>query len=325
MNRAEYEKKMFQDIIFYIEKYNRRDCLSSIVLSGSFGRGEPTYTISTDGQYQLKSDVEIGLVFKRPYQKHIVEQMISQVSSLFEEDLNFMAISERRIRKAYNFNFSIKSSKYKTVFTYDLFNGSKTIWGHDFIKATNVSIDMVDTYEAKRLVANRIGELVYLQNNTPLGHNDYTMKQWKGKLLLAIASAWLICEGEYVSSYRGQFDKIKKLEKKIETQIGMGFLKEYEQVFKFLRDNGGEYEVSDEKMRNYVMRLNQYFIMQSIGKPKVNCSSRLVKYFLKYIKTGMKYGLIGFEDRIIQVLIIAFYENSPELKKVANIWHKVLY
>ncbi len=325
MDRAEYEKKLFRDIVFYIEKYNRKDLLSSVVLSGSFGRGEPTYIISSNGKYQLKSDVEIGLVFKRMYQKRKVEQIISKVSSRFEEDLNFMTISEKRMRKAYNFNFSITDSKYKTVFTYDLYNGSKTIWGHDFIKETHISLEMVDPYEAKRLVANRIGEFAYLQDNKSLKQSDYIRKQWKGKLLLAIASAWLICEGEYVSSYHGQFDKIKKLKKDVETQIGKGFLKEYEHVFGFLRDNGKVYEVSDEKLRNYVMQLNQYFIMQGIGKPQVNCTSRLVKYFIKYLKTGMKYGLIGYEEKIIQALITAFYQSNPELKEVADIWYKVLY
>lgn len=325
MNRTEYEKKLFQDIILDIKKHDRNNHISSIILTGSFGRNEPTYIICDDGKFQLKSDIEIAIVFRKATQKNAINQLITEVSENFEENLNLMAINERRVKKAYNFNFALKIPKYKTIFTYDLYNGSKTIWGHDFISEMKIQLPSVDIYEAKRLVANRIGELIYSQYITDEHRKDFLRKYWKGKLVLAIASAWLICEGEYVSSYHGQYNKIRRLVRKVENQVGKEFVKEYERVFDFLRDNGPEYEVTDKVLRGYVKKISEYFAIYGIKKTKINCSSRKVKYYVKYLKTGMKYGLIGFEDKILQALITDYYEDNPRLDEDAGTWYKVLY
>lgn len=39
-----------------------------------------------------------------------------------------------------------------------------------------------------------------MQNLSEAEKSSYLRMQWKGKLMLAIVSAWLICEGEYVCS-----------------------------------------------------------------------------------------------------------------------------
>lgn len=325
MDKSAYEKNLIENVIASIQKHGGKDCLSSVILTGSFGRGEPTYTVEAHGGLQLKSDVEIALIFSKPSQKRAVENLIQAVSAGFEEDLNLMAVNEERVRKAYNFNFSIRVPKYKTIFTYDLFNGSKTIWGRDFIGEKDITLADVDPYEAKRLVANRIGELTYLQNTDSSDMNDYLRMQWKGKLVLAIVSAWLICEGEYVSSYHGQYDKIKQSVVKAENQIGKGFFAEYDKVFSFLRENGRSYEVSEDLLISYVKSMDRYFKEKGIKHPKVNSASRLIKYYIKYAKSGMKFGVVGFEDSILQALISDFCQKSARLSADADVWHRVLY
>ena len=264
------------------------------------------------------------MVFPKSSLKKTVEELIRVVSLEFEEDLNLMSIGEKRVRGGYNFNFSLRIPKYKTIFTYDLFNGSRTIWGRDFIGEKSISVAEIDPYEAKRLVANRIGELIYLQSFTDSDNRDYPRKQWKGKLILAIVSAWLICEGEYISSYHGQYQKVHE-KNAIENVLGEGFLAEYEKVFCFLREEGSAHEVSDKLMIDYVKRMDQFFKQKQIKRPKVNSISRLFKYTLKYIKTGMKYGLIGFEDNILQALIADYWQKSEGLASDGEVWHRVLY
>lgn len=325
MDKKAYEKNLIENVIASIEKHGGKECLSSIILTGSFGRGEPTYTVGDDGKPQLKSDVEIALVFPDSSKKQTIDQLIETVSSEFTEELNLMAINEKRVRKAYNFNFSLRVPKYKTIFTYDLFNGSRTIWGRDFITENTVIISDVDSYEAKRLVANRIGELVYLQNSADGNNKNYLRKQWKGKLMLAIVSAWLLCEGDYVSSYHGQYQKLHSKEKETEKTIGKGFLGEYEKIFRFLREDGSEYEIPDELLSGYVEKIDRYFKQKNIRKPKVNSISRLMKYTVKYIKTGMKYGLIGFENNILQALINDYWNRTDKITTDADVWYKVLY
>lgn len=324
MDIVAYEKKLIKDVVTSIERNGGKKYLSSIILTGSFGRDEPTYKIDEVGNLELKSDVEIALIYHKNKEK--VEKIISNVLREFEEDLNLMTIDERRVRKACNFNFSIRVPKYKTIFTYDLFNGSKTIWGKNLIEERNIRVADIDIYEAKRLVANRIGELTYLITSTyENDKKEYLLKQWKGKLLLAIVTAWLICERKYVSSYRGQYEQICMNLDKINDLMGTDFFYEYENVFKFLRENGTIYEVPDDKMRIYVERINDYFINKSIKKSKVNSLSRLVKVSIKYIKEGINYGIIHFEDNILQALIEAYYKQDLRLKETAHTWHNVLY
>lgn len=325
MDRAVYEKKLIDNVITSIEWHGGKNCLSSVILTGSFGRGEPTYAIESNGGIQLKSDVEIALVFPRTSQKKTVEALIQKVSSEFEEDLNLMAVNEKRVLKAHNFNYSLRTPKFKTIFTYDLFNGSRTIWGRDFIGDKGITLTEVDPYEAKRLIANRIGELTYLRDTADLDKNDYLRMQWKGKLMLAIVSAWLICEGEYVSSYHGQYERIKKNKENAERLIGKDFFSEYDKSFTFLRENGASYEIQDKLLTGYIKNMDQYFIKKEIKRPKGNTGSRLLKYTLKYMKSGMKYGIFGFENNILQSLISDFWTKSDRLSRAADAWHKVLY
>lgn len=325
MDRTEYEKKLIKNIITSIEEHGGKDILSSVILTGSFGRGEPTYDIGESGELGLKSDVEIALIYPKSSKKGNVEKLIKEVLLDFREDLNLMPISEQRVRKVYNFNFSFRVPKYKTIFTYDLFNGSKTIWGRDFIGEKSISLMEVDQYEAKRLVSNRIGELIYLQNSSMDRSSDYLRMQWKGKLMLAIVSAWLICEGEYVSSYHEQFGKIRASRERTEKVLGNGFAQECEKVFSFLRENGSAYEVPDAILFEFVKNIDRYFCNIGLKKPKVNSCSRKLKYFIKYVKAGMKFGLIGFEDNILQTLITSYWKKLDELRYVAEVWHKVLY
>lgn len=332
MERAEhstinvYENNLIQNILSSIEKHGGNSCLSSIILTGSFGRGEPTYAMDNDGSFRLKSDVEIALVFPPASKKEAIDRLIAEVKSEFSEDLNLMGINEKRIRNVNNFNFSFKVPKYKTLFTYDLYNGSKTIWGQDFIGTRNVRLSEVDLFEAKRLVANRIGELIYLQMSTEdEGLRNDLAAQWKGKLMLAIAGALLICDGSYVSSYHEQYVRIKAKAEEVNRQLGKNFFEDYEKAFIFLRENGNIHDVDDNALRNYVKNTDAIFAVSGISEPKTNSLSRIVKYLIKYVKSGTGYGIFNFEHNILQSLISDYYKASPAVQKDAEVWHSVLY
>ena len=62
-----------------------------------------------------------------------------------------------------------------------------------------------------------------------------------------------------------------------------------------------------------------------IKKPRVNSLSRKLKYGLKYLKTGMKYGIIGYEDGILQSLITDYWKKEEKIIYDAKVWYKVLY
>ena len=85
MDKSVYEKKLIDEVIASIEKYGGKSCLSFIILTGSFGRNEPTYSLDSDGGLSLKSDVEIALVFPKLSKKKQVEELIKNVSSEFQD------------------------------------------------------------------------------------------------------------------------------------------------------------------------------------------------------------------------------------------------
>ena len=325
MDRTAYENNLLNEIISNIEKNGGSKLLSSVILTGSFGRDEPTYITNPDGSFFLKSDIEMALIFSKQENKKAVNALIERVSKEFPEELNLMAISERRIIQAHNFNFALRPAKLKTIFTFDLYNGSKTIWGKDYLKDVSVSIENVDAYEAKRLVANRIGELHCMDVVLASENKRYFTSQWKGKLMLALGSAWLILKKAYVSSYHGQMEQLQKFRQDVDKDLGVDFVNQYEKVFSFLRESMPEYEVPDHHLRDFVRNIDDLMQMHGLTKPKVNCSSRMLKYFIKYAKTGMNFGFIDFENKILQDLITKYHQRCPEVYDTAKVWYRVLY
>lgn len=325
MNIAEYEKDLLRRVLDSIRRHGGEQCLSAVILTGSFGRDEQTYTRNDAGDFSLKSDVEIALVVPKWQYKKRVETLVRCVPEEFAEELNLMPISERRLRRGHNFNYTLKTPRRKTLFTYDLFNGSKTIWGKDFIGRAHIALETVDPYEAKRLVANRIGELVCLRQDAAARQDAYRIAQWKGKVLLAIGSAWLLGRGEYASSFHAQKEKLQQMQQELERDVGTGFYPEYEKAFEFLRQSKQPYEVPDARIEGYVRNIDADFKRRGLTAPAVNSVSRMTKYCMKYMRTGMGYGLIGFEDRILQALIFGFHAQAPELGQTAQVWKRVLY
>jgi hypothetical protein len=322
MNKEEYSKMLIDNVVSSILNLGGADMLTSIILTGSFGRGEPTWTEDEHGSVELKSDVEIALIRKPSVGQSCVVELIERLKKDYKEDLNPMSFNESRVKNAYNYNYTFMEPRYKTLLTFDLYNESKTVWGHDYLSEKEVSIGDVDPYEAKRLVANRIGELVYL---TQKDNNDYLRKQWKGKLMLAIGSAWLILKKKYVSSYHGQYNIITN-DKNIAGDLGGGFINDYIETFKFLRESGSEYEITEETLRKYVSKIDAFFENNNVGTSKVTNIMRWVKYFIKYVRTGLSFGLFGFENKILSSLISQFEKGEDEkLRYTALVWHNCIY
>lgn len=321
-DKKEYEASLIENILDSVLKNGGADCLSSVILTGSFGRGEPTYQ-PDGGAYLLKSDVEIALAYKGRRAKAKVKALICKAASDFAEDLNLMPVSCRRIRKIHNFNYTLITPRRKTLFTYDLYNGSQTIWGKDFISKRSVALNELDLYETKRIVANRIGEFIYLscQQNT----DEYLRMQWKGKILLAIGTAWLILRGKYASSYTAQKNEVLMNQTEAAALFGDCFPADYCSVFGFLREGGNAYCIPNERLRYYVAVLSALFSAQKIKKCKVGSLSRFVKRLIKNFRSGMRFGLYGFENTILQGLIDSFITGSDDKAEYASAWRDILY
>ena len=71
--------------------------------------------------------------------------------------------------------------------------------------------------------------------------------------------------------------------------------------------------------------IDLYVKKKGISLPKVNSFSRIIKYRVKYMKTGMEYGCMQVENNILQALITNYYRAPKQLMKDAEVWYKVLH
>ena len=311
MDRQLYEAQLFTRILAAFSANGAERNLHSIILSGSFGRGEATYHGGV-----LESDVELGLVYRRGRRRQ-TQEMLRTVAAQFSEELNCMPFPRSRIRRACNFNYSLLPSRWKTVFTFDLFRGSKTLWGEELLEA-NASRDLrLDPYEAKRIVANRIGELA-------LSEGAGERRRWQAKLILAIGAAWLIAEGLYQSSYRAQNRSILEHTDALSALLGSSFPEVYHSAFAFLREGADCFAAEDPFLRSYVEIIGDFFKRKGISRPRVNNFARWLKYCLKYLRHGGR-RLGRIEDNILSSLLAEYAADGPQLQKSAVCWHAVLY
>lgn len=319
-----YISDLIQEIVLRVTAHPNADCVSSIIVTGSFGRNEPTFEKDENGYLTLKSDVEVALVYDKFKDKKKVLQLMQEIESCFSELVEFMPFQKQRIIKAQNHNFAIIEPKYKSLFTYDIFNGSYTAWGIDYLSLKQISLDQVDPFEAKRIVSNRIGELMCFLNRGSAQYDDNYKRLWKAKVMLAIVSAYLLCNRAYVSSYHGQYDRIMQQRKEVVSTFGEKFLSDYESAFSYLRENSDSCEISDENLRKYVAAINTIFQKKGITKARINCLSKKLRSRVHYLKCGSNYGL-NFENNLYQNLINAYIENAGCVQNLANDWRKVLY
>ena len=314
--KDKYMQNLVTDIVRVVAEFPGKDGIESIILTGSLGRDEGTFHFNENGEFILDSDVEIALVYKKGCKKQaatLKEILINK----FKEEMNPMTISISRVNNKYNFNYSIIKPKYSSIFMYDLYNGSKIIWGTDLIKNCTVKYDK---YEAKRIVANRIGELMYLKHIEKAGSKQNT--QWECKLLLAIGTAYCIINDKYNTKYSEQYNIIYNTG----DALGDTFIADYTQAYEYLRLGKDEYNVPYERLHQYVGRINNMFIGDLYSKPRINSMSRKLKYIISCIKHGKGLNPFNCEVTILDGLITSFINrDNDKITEYSNYWKYILY
>ncbi len=316
-----YVNQLIENIIKKIDVYPENKCLVSVVLSGSLGREEGTFHFdSKTSGVVLDSDVELALIYKFGEKKR-AEVIRRKLIQDFKEEMNPMTISVSRVKNGYNFNYSILPPEYSSIFMYDLYNGSKTIWGKDLL---NKKVVQYDLYEAKRIVANRIGELTYTETNS-LENVESLVRQWECKLLLALGSAYCILGNAYSSQYGVQRSFIVKNKKQVNDMLGRGFVEDYDKAYLFLRKGHPYCEVSRDQLRQYVKNIKYVFEEKKLLIPKINSISRKLKYAIVCIKTKKKFNPFTCEKDILDGLLQNFIFDDDAIVSLARDWKDILY
>jgi len=188
----------------------KRDLLSqfhpkSIVISGSFGRGEAT-VIEESGKLKFLSDCEVILI---PYKWIFNRRKLDR----FEQDFykrTGLKVEIWGFTPTLYLSLPFLNRKIRpTIANFDLKYGSKVIYGKDYLKKIpDFKPEDIPLWEGIRLLFNRMAEaLEYFSFENP----TEDMLFWTDKIVLACQDSLLLTLGKYHHSYRKRNELLQEL------------------------------------------------------------------------------------------------------------------
>ena len=177
----------------------------SIILSGSFGRGEATVS-EENGKLKFLSDCEIIII---PYKYIFNRGKINE----FEQDFykgTGLKVEIWGATSTLYFLLPYLNKKMKpTMANYDLKYGSKVIYGKNYLgRMPDFKSEDMPLWEGIRLLFNRMAEAL---EHFSVENPSEEMVFWTDKIILACQDALLLSLGEYHYSYRKKNEMFQSL------------------------------------------------------------------------------------------------------------------
>lgn len=203
LNKLEKDIKIIVDQILEITTKS----IESIILYGSYGRGEGAFFYDEQGVIRTYNDYDIIIVVK----KTIEHQKLSHIQNLLEEklDIKWIDISQKTID-------NLKTLPL-TIFNYDLKYGSKVIFGDQDV------LNFIPNFESKNISLKEAETLYFTRIWTFLGSlpaDGFTrilnkeesrfFRNQMAKAILAVVDIVLLQKGAYHSSYRKRVELISE-------------------------------------------------------------------------------------------------------------------
>lgn len=187
----------------------------SLILIGSFGRGEVTAAVN-DGKLRCLSDVDIILITNRYVSKGILDRLSSELSRKTGLEVGIANGSpEMRLHMAM---YKLFHKAWRpSIDDYDMKYGSRVLHGKDYLaEMPDFNPQDIPVWEGLRLIFNRMIEaLAYFSGDVT---NVYLSEEEEQRLLSATSKIILACQdalllsvGKYHHSYRvrnGMFQQL---------------------------------------------------------------------------------------------------------------------
>lgn len=321
INKA--HEKLLDTIVKNISENELGKFVSSIIISGSFGRGEPTCHIENEN-IVYESDMEMVLVYTNWVNLFRIRKFSKEITDRFPQfELELIPISASRLTHVRNHNYSLLRPKKKTLFTYDFYNGSRTIWGREYLNHV-VTVEEIDPFEGKRIIANRVAELVYVRSRQGTIREQ---NRWLAKIILALGTAYLIEKKSYKSSYQDQKKTLNTCELSLSAQ-GRDFLILYKKAFQYLREGivGNSFLPDENHIRGYIKRAHDYYSAKGVHASHTNCAYITIReamLLLKYDSKNWKH-IFNPKELILDNMLTSYASNSGESERWAQLWKNVL-
>lgn len=177
----------------------------SIILTGSFGRGEATVTKS-GSNIKFLSDCEVIIIPNR----HIFDQeIIRTFCSNFYHKTNLEIALSGVLVSIYLSSPFLSGCLKPTIGNYDLKYGSKVIYGINYLdRIPCFEPGDIPAWEGIRLMINRMAEAL---DHFSIDNPGEDMFFWTNKIILACQDALLISSNNYHPSYRTRNQLFKQI------------------------------------------------------------------------------------------------------------------
>lgn len=168
----------------------------SIIITGSFGKGEAT-VFEEGGKIKFLSDCEVLVI---PYKWLFNRGKIEVFERDFYRRTGLKVEIWGFIPTLYLLLPFLSKKMCPTIANYDLRYGSKVIHGKDYLeRLSDFKKEDISLWEGVRLLLNRMAEA--LEHFSP-ENPDEKMLYWTDKIVLACQDALLLSLGEYHPSYK---------------------------------------------------------------------------------------------------------------------------
>jgi hypothetical protein len=177
--------------------------LDALLLGGSLGRGEGTFTRGPDGD-RLSSDVELYLVGRASSLRDDARRLESELAEGYGLDVSAAWLEPKMLRGCRAKNLSWRPAR--TIRLYEIAAGSRVLVG---VPPDVCRIDptRLPLGEGVRLVLNRLAEA-----NPLIADGSDDGRRWGDKILTALGDTILLARGEYTVRYRDRATRLREIE-----------------------------------------------------------------------------------------------------------------
>jgi len=179
----------------------------SIILYGSYGRDEGSWILDNIGKYVPYNDYDILMIIKNKIPKEIIKSIRQNIACKI--GIRWIDIDQKTPNE-------LKSLR-TLIYNYDLKYASKVIYGDDKIRDLIPEMDStkIPLKDVEILFFTRIwtflGALNKKGTNVKIyGEDSRFFRNQMGKAILAIVDVLLIQKGQYNSSYKERYNRLKK-------------------------------------------------------------------------------------------------------------------
>ncbi|RLI82547.1 hypothetical protein DRP04_03740 [Archaeoglobales archaeon] len=298
----------------------------SIILSGSFGRGEAT-VFDEKGKLKFLSDCEIILI---PYKWIFNRRELDEFQLYFYEKTGLKVEIWGFTQTFYLFLPFMKKNTKPTIANYELKYGSRVIYGKNYLeKIPNFKPEDIPLWEGVRLLFNRMAEAL---EHFSLENLTEEMIFWTDKIILACQDALLLSIHRYHPSYKKRNEIFQNVFEK-----HFGWLKGNFPHFLKLTVEATESKLGIKRKNRDAIKywfevvrasdiVFRYIVSREFGlhfEDYIEFQRKYIKYMIcKKIRKSF-----DFLQELLYVAKVLRYKNFPFLTRIKhlNLWGHITY